>query len=87
MPAPPAAPSLKRVPLLSALLGLWRGDEDSTGYVHEGLAREICRKLKPNSELELVNQLYPGVDLDDVAGDARKMIAAAYRKWLAERRG
>ena len=85
MTAPPPAPSLKRVPLLSVLLGLWRGDEDSTGYVHEGLAREICRKLKPNSELELVNQLYPGVDPDDVAWDAKKVITAAYRRFLAEK--
>jgi len=70
---------------LQDLLGLWRGDEDSTGYVHEGLAREICRKCRPNSELELVNQLYPGVDQEDVAWDAKKTITVAYRKHVIEK--
>lgn len=47
---------------LPSLLGLWRGDEDSIGYIHEGLAREICILFRPSSFDLLVQQLYPGAD-------------------------
>jgi hypothetical protein len=76
--------TVKRVAPLPDLLGLWRGDEVSTGYVHEGLAREICRALKPPTELELFQQLYPGAELEDVDRDIRKLIYAAWKKWRLE---
>jgi hypothetical protein len=75
-----------RVPSLQELLGLWRGDEDSYGYAQEGLAREICRKLRPETEVDLFRQLYPGLEPGEADVDVRKMVALAFRKWSVEKK-
>jgi hypothetical protein len=84
--SPPKRVKIRRVPSLQALLGLYRGDEDSTGYSHEGLIREICRKLRPPpaTELELLYQLHPGCEPDDLSVYARTTISKAFRKWRLE---
>jgi hypothetical protein len=82
--SPPKRVKLKRVPPLQELLGLYRGDEDSAGYCQEGLVREICRKFKPLTELDLLQQLHPGCEPDDLSMFARKTISLAFRKWTLE---
>lgn len=78
-------PSKPRICALPDLLGLWRGDEDSCGYIHEGLGREICKKLRPLSELELFQQLYPGRELEDVSDFVRETVARSFRTYMAEK--
>lgn len=80
----PQRVSAPRIASLQDLLGLWRGDEESCGFAHEGLAREICRKLKPLSELELFQQLYPGLEPADVEAEFRRVVSKAFLKWKAE---
>lgn len=69
---------------LHHLLGLWRGDEWSTGFIHEGLAREICRHLRPGCEEALLRQLWPPEGLTADA-DARTIAITAYEKWRQEK--
>lgn len=78
-----AKPSKPRVPKLPELLGLWRGGDGCPGYMHEGLAREICKQLKPNSFEVLAGNLYPGVPLTDIPADGLEMAKRAY-EWCNE---
>jgi hypothetical protein len=73
---------------LQELLGLYRGDDDSSGYLHEGLIREICRKMRPPpaNDIELMNQLHPGCEPEDLSMFARTTISLAFRKWRLEGR-
>ena len=77
------AATKRRVPGLPELLGLWRGDEDSIGYQHEGLAREICKQFRPSSLDQLVAQLYPGVDAANLPEDGVDVAKAAFQ-WFEE---
>lgn len=66
---------------LHELLGLFRGDEDSVGYIHEGLVREICILYRPSSFDQLVQQLYPGVtapELVELHADGVNVARAAW---------
>jgi hypothetical protein len=50
------------------------------------LIREICRKLRPLNEIELLTQLHPGCEPDDLSVYARTTISKAFRKWSLENR-
>jgi hypothetical protein len=74
---------------LQDLLGLWRGDEESSGYAQEGLALEIARRLKPlpGSPSEFARQLYadPEFDFMSLEPARRRMIVGALLKAKAEK--
>jgi hypothetical protein len=67
---------------LADLLGLWRGDEDCAGYIHEGLAREIARRMRPADFDVFLKNLYPDGDPSD---DGKDVAIKAWSWWVIER--
>jgi CRISPR/Cas system-associated endonuclease Cas1 len=68
---------------LQTLLGLWRGDEDSTGYETWHLAYAICDELRPTTIDFLVSNLWPQGKPDD---ETRLELAGRAFKWWEARK-
>lgn len=68
---------------LQELLGLWRGDEDSTGYETWHLAYAICQELRPATAEFLFANLWPSGKPDD---EERLEVARGAFQWWEERK-
>lgn len=44
---------------IDGLVRLFRGDADSYGYAHEGLALAVCERYGPSSKRDLIDRFYP----------------------------
>ena len=67
------------------LVEFWHGDEDATGFAHENLIYELCRRLKPKGPRHILERLYPGLEsVEDIPLWERKMVDRGYLKRTAD---
>lgn len=76
-PPPPAPVST------DDLVGLWLGDEDTTGYWHHSIAIAVARRFAPVSAEALGRRFYPAWP-EYVHIDAIRIIERAYKLWRIE---
>lgn len=68
---------------LEQLLSLYRPDELASGYEHVGLAYEIAKRLRPQTQEILARNLYPETaQMADLDQDARAVVVAAWHRYL-----
>lgn len=78
-PSPPPGPPVST----DDLVGLWLGDESSTGYWHLGIALAVARRFAPTSTEMLGRRFYPAWP-EYVHVDAIRIIERAYKLWRTE---
>lgn len=67
------------------LIGLWHGDEHSTGYHHPFLVFAVLRKRKfANLDL-LRSRFYPSLAATEVPEDALKVLRDCFEVWERRR--
>ena len=70
------------------LVGLFRGDEDSTGYASAKLVVAMCEKLGPTSDDFLRRVLFgENVSWNDLSQEQRDAIREGYKLWRETGKG
>lgn len=74
------------VPDVSALLGLWHGDDRSDGYISVKIVVEVCRVTGPASWDSLRLKFYPGISEDKIPDDELEVLKKGYELWCGHLR-
>ena len=68
------------------LIGLWLGDQWSTGYLDFWLAYAIVSKLQLATASLVLGRVYPGVNVNDIPRHAVAFLSDAHALWDKRRK-
>lgn len=66
---------------LDTLVGLWQGDDLTTGYQHPELVIAVCEQVQPANRSTVLRLLYPDTAPGEVDEFARRIVAEGFRVW------